>query len=102
MNSLYTETITNDIDLDNESGSNYFIIDASSNNINISLPTIGSNGMNFEIIRIDSNLLNTVTFTPKTSQTVNNNSSTTFAVNSYASLVSNDSNWICPKQIITF
>ena len=50
--------------------SNYFVIDASSNNITLTLPEIGSNGITFGINRVDTNANFTVTLLPSGTDTI--------------------------------
>lgn len=94
----YVTTLTSDADLDTPTnqGYNYFFVDCTSNNVNITMQNILGDGMNYEITRID-NSSNTLTLTPKTGNTVNNLSSTTISPNITCNCVTSGMNWFCPK-----
>jgi hypothetical protein len=82
-----------DLDLDNWDGYNFFVIDATSGSITISMETIVGDGMNFYCQRIDTSA-NTVTFTPKAGQTVNGGSSYSLPVGTRVFCVSSNSNFL--------
>ena len=83
-------------------GYNYFIIDASANNINIILPP--NFGAAYVFNRIDQST-HVVTLTCQTGDTINGNSSLVFPINTYSEAVYNNfngaTNWLIPKFSFT-
>jgi DNA-binding beta-propeller fold protein YncE len=95
---LYVTVLSADADLDTNinQGYNYFFVDCTNNNVNISMQNILGDGMNYTITRID-NTSNTLTLTPKTGNTCNNLSSIEVLPNVTIPCVTNNLNWVCPK-----
>ena len=66
INSINTDTLMN-------LGFDTYLVNASSNSITLTLPTIISNGIQFIIRRIDINLSNTVTITGQSGELIDSN-----------------------------
>ena len=100
--SVYTLTYDNDFDV-NYLGYSYYLVDASSGNITLSLPTsICWPGQSFIFNRIDSST-NSVTIEAKTNYSINNGSSISLSSHEYTETVNKDgTNWISPKFTYTF
>ena len=99
MSNLATYLIVSDVDLGQNGldGYNYYFVDASSDNINITMTTnwLG-NGTHFYFLRID-NSANSVTITAPTGYTINNTSSISLGNNYGCECVYNNTNWIAPR-----
>lgn len=99
MSNYSTCLITTDIDqgTNGYDGYNLYIIDASSNNINITLTTnYLSNGLYYYFIRID-NSVNSVTLTAPSGYTINNTTNINLNTNQSCEMLFNNNNWICPR-----
>ena len=94
--SLYIFTITSDAHLDDLSGYNYFLVDASGGNISIHLQNITADGIYVTLTRIDSSPSNTVTIAGMNGQTINGAASVPLNTNSQFIPVSLNGNWTMP------
>jgi hypothetical protein len=75
----------------------FYIIDASSNNIDITLTSnYISNGLYYYFIRID-NSNNVVTLTAPNGYTINNSNSVNLNNNQTCEIIFNNNNWLCPR-----
>jgi hypothetical protein len=101
--SAYPVVISSSVDLDvsPNQGFDHFYIDATSNNITVTLQNILADGIYYTIIRQD-NSSNTVTLQPKNSQTINNSSSISLEPNKMTKVVSYGSNYIAPLVSFTW
>lgn len=73
MSNTYTTSVNSNTTMD--FSLNYYLVDASSNNITLTLPTILGNGNNFIIRRIDNNANFTVNLVSFSGQLIDNNAS---------------------------
>jgi len=86
--------ILNNLDLDEQNGYTYYIVDCSLGDIQLTLPTITYDGANFKIHRLDSSS-NVLTITPQSGQTINGGSSITVTTSVPKSeYVSYGSDWL--------
>lgn len=99
MSNYSTCLITSDIDQGSNGydGYNMYIVDASSNNIDILLTSnYVSNGLYYSFIRLD-NSINVVTLTAPSGYTINNTTSVTINTNQTCEILFNNNNWICTR-----
>ena len=93
--SYTTLNSTCDMNQNNLEFYDYYLIDASSGNISITLPTAYDSSY-YQFQRIDTTA-NTVTLLPQSGDTVNSTSSLLFPINRYAQLIKIGTNWRCPR-----
>jgi hypothetical protein len=99
MSTYSTCLITSDTDqsLNGYDGYNFYIIDASSNNIDFTLTAnYVSNGLYYYFIRVDGST-NQVTLTAPSGYTINNTSTISLGINQTCEIIFNNNNWLCPK-----
>jgi hypothetical protein len=96
MSYSYT-TINSTVDMNTNSLEyfEYFIVDATSGNIEIKLPT-AYDGSYFQFHRLDTTP-NLVTFVPQTGNTVNGGSSFLLPVNRYTQVIKIQNDWRIPR-----
>ena len=101
MATYATYLIVNDVDLGQNGldGYNYYFIDATNNNINITLTTnFLGNGLYFYFLRVD-NSSNTVIFSTQSGYTVNNSSTMSLNTNQGCEMIFNNNNWVAPRYL---
>ena len=81
-----------DMDLNDNTGYQYFLIDAGSNNVNVDLTNQIWDGLTFIYCRTDSST-SVVSLTAKTGTTINNAASINIAVGQMAEIVCYGTNW---------
>ena len=91
MSLTYTTTITTSNFLDSKY--NVHLIDASSSSINITLPSIVCNGMNYNLRRIDINSNNAVIIIPQNAALIDGNTTKILNTNVNIQLNSYNNNW---------
>lgn len=97
MANLQVGYINSNVDLDSGSwdGYDFFVVDASGGSITISMETIVADGQAYYLQRVDSDLLTTVTLTPKSGQSVNGGSSYLLPIGTRIYCVAANSNYLC-------
>lgn len=90
-----------DMSYNSDDSYDYYIIDASSNNINITLPSSYWDGLYWQFMRHD-NTNNLVTITAPNGATINNLGVINMNAGKYAQIVCQVDNFICPFMDITF
>lgn len=93
--SYTTLNSTCDMDQNNLQYYDYYLIDAATGNISITLPTL-YDGSYIQLHRIDTSS-NTVNLLPQSGETVNGTSSMLLPINRYAQCVKIGSNWRIPR-----
>lgn len=91
MANTYTMTVNTSTLM--ETGYNVYIIDATSNDIALTLPTIVCDGMNFLIRRIDSNANNIITLVSQSGELIDGTSSKLLNPNGNIQINSNGNQW---------
>lgn len=93
--SYTTLNSTCDMELNNLQYFDYYLIDASSGSISITLPFL-YDGSYLQFQRIDTSS-NVVTLLPQTGETLNGTSSVIFPINRYSQCFKNGTNWRIPR-----
>lgn len=93
--SYTTINSTVDMNLNSLEYFEYFIIDATNGNINITLPT-GYDGSYYQFHRLDTST-NVVTFLPQTGDTINGGSSIILPINRYTQPIKMGTDWRFPR-----
>lgn len=95
MAGLSVGYINTTLDLNDDSwdGYNFFVVDASSGSITITMENITADGINFYMQRVDASE-NTVTLQPESGQTLNGSSSYMLAIGTRVFCVSENSNYL--------
>lgn len=104
MSSYNIRTVTSDMDMNYNSDDGYdlYIVDASSNNITIDLPTSYWEGLYWQFQRIENTSLKTVTINAPSGKTINGNSSISILGNEYCQMIYSNGDFICPKVVSYF
>lgn len=94
---IYETSISIDMDDPFITGFNYILCDCSAGDINIYLYATIWAGLNFQVLRVDSNTSNTLTLSAKTGTFINGASSVSLNVGQMTELVAkNSTDWNAP------
>ena len=91
--SVHTINSNTDMNQNSLEYNEYFLIDASSGNIDITLPANKGDGSFYQFHRTDESN-NIVSFFPSSGETVNNTTSITLPINRYVQPIKISDNWI--------
>lgn len=97
--------VTSDIDMDSESyysGYYFFVVDCTSSNITITLPTITGDGITFSFVRTDTTT-NILYIDVQTTNTLNNGTAAkALPYNKSVEVISYGTNWIAPVMTVEY